>query len=295
MSRSRKQFLLVSLAAVFFLLICGSGVRAEEQPQPTHVNFGYYDEENEVGTTVQIPCFVIPNYGEVYADQTCTWTSSDERVATVSQYGYVTGISAGTVTITATAINGVSASTDITFYEEKQDEDKDQDKNVQDKNDQDDQDTNAGVTGIPIYRLYLPSTGEHLYTSSKNEYDTLYKKYNWGQEGIAWYAPETGTAVYRLYHPGLKNHLYTTDTNEVNTLTREYGWKIDNDGDPLYYSGGDVPIYRVYNKGLNGMHHLTTDLNEYKTLTKYGWAQEGQKLSAVKLGEPFETSKFYRK
>lgn len=150
------------------------------------------------------------------------------------------------------------------------------------------------TTMVPIYRLYLPSTGEHLYTSDKNEYDTLYNKYHWGQEGIAWYAPEDGEAVYRLYQPDLKNHLYTTDLNEVKVLTTTAGWKLDNNGEPLYYSGGDVSIYRVYNKGLSGMHHLTTDQNEYNVLTngKYGWTKEGQKLLAVKVGEPFETTKF---
>lgn len=147
---------------------------------------------------------------------------------------------------------------------------------------------------VPIYRLYLPSTGEHLYTSDKNEYNTLYEKYHWGQEGIAWYAPEDGTEVYRLYQPDLKNHLYTTDKNEVKVLTTTAGWKVDNDNKPLYYSGGDVSIYRVYNRGLSGMHHLTTDLNEYNVLTngKYGWTKEGAQLSAVKIGEPLTTTRF---
>lgn len=147
---------------------------------------------------------------------------------------------------------------------------------------------------VPIYRLYLPSTGEHLYTSDKNEYNTLYKKYHWGQEGIAWYAPEDGTEVYRLYQPDLKNHLYTTDKNEVKVLTTTAGWKVDNNNEPLYYSGGDVSIYRVYNRGLSGMHHLTTDLNEYNVLTngKYGWTKEGAQLSAVKVGEPLTTTRF---
>lgn len=40
------------------------------------------------------------------ADKTLTWTSSDERVATVEGNGLVNGVSAGTATITATAANG---------------------------------------------------------------------------------------------------------------------------------------------------------------------------------------------
>lgn len=439
MPHSRKQFFIVSILMAVFLILSGAKVRAAETPEPTNINFGYFVDVNEVGTTVKIPCYVFPLNGEESADQTVTWTSSNESIATVDADGNVTGLTVGTVTITATAVNGVSNETKVTFYKGEPTSislenlktellvgdyleiepillpegtnpqyewecdgntamtyienatlkektassgiikgtvttpnglsadfyitvyDKTTDFTISSSDlsidlsdptktltatvepstacqritwtsdneavatvedgkitahkagtatikgttfDGVEKTCKVTVTGqsvseetmsISIYRLYLPSTGEHLYTSDKNEYDTLYKKYNWGQEGIAWYAPQSGTEVYRLYHPGLKNHLYTTDKNEVNVLTSQYGWKKDNDGKALYYSGGDVPIYRVYNKGLNGMHHLTTDLNEYNTLPKHGWAQEGQKLNAVKLGEPYPTSRFYNK
>lgn len=144
---------------------------------------------------------------------------------------------------------------------------------------------------IPIYRLYNPNTGEHLYTSDANEKNVLYGEHGWGYEGIAWYAPTSGTPVYRLYNSILCNHLYTTDSNEVYTLTStDSSWSIDNNGNPLFYSGGDIPIYRVYNRELNGMHHLTTDQNEYATLPKYGWTQEGVSLSAMLLGNPISTT-----
>jgi hypothetical protein len=133
-----------------------------------------------------------------------------------------------------------------------------------------------------IYRLYCPVNGEHLYTTDYNEVQVLSTQHGWTYEGIGWYAPTSGTAVYRLYNPILRNHLYTTDTNEVNVLTSQYGWVKDNDGKPLFYSGGSTPIYRVYNAGLSGMHHMTTDYNEYLTLPLYDWEQEGIKLYAVK-------------
>jgi GH25 family lysozyme M1 (1,4-beta-N-acetylmuramidase) len=133
-----------------------------------------------------------------------------------------------------------------------------------------------------IYRLYCPVNGEHLYTTDYNEVKVLTGSYGWTYEGIGWYAPTTGTAVYRLYNPVLKNHLYTTDPNEVSVLTSQYGWQNDNNGNPVFYSGGAVPIYRLYNEGLSGMHLLTTDENEYITLPQYGWTQEGIKLYALK-------------
>ncbi|MDR0297267.1 MAG: family 43 glycosylhydrolase [Streptococcaceae bacterium] len=142
----------------------------------------------------------------------------------------------------------------------------------------------ATTTQVTIYRLYNPGNGEHLYTQDANEKNVL-STTGWIYEGIGWYAPSAGTPVYRLYNPGLKNHLYTTDTNEVKVLTHGNGWQSDNNGKPLFYSGGTVSIYRLYNRGLAGMHLLSTDANEYKTLPSYGWSQEGIKLYAVAKGK----------
>ena len=143
----------------------------------------------------------------------------------------------------------------------------------------------------PIYRLYNPDNGEHLYTTDANERDTLYASYGWGYEGVAWYSADEGTPVYRLYNNVLCNHLYTTDLNEIRVLTSmdNTAWTVDNNNEPLFYSAGDVSIYRVYNEGLKGMHHLTTDKNEYDTLPAYGWTQEGVSLKAVAVGEPITT------
>ncbi len=142
---------------------------------------------------------------------------------------------------------------------------------------------------IPIYRLYNPDNLEHLFTSDLNEKETLYNKHEWGYEGIAWYSQSSGTPVYRLYQPKLRNHLYTTDLNEVNVLQKYHGWTIDNQGKPLFYSSGSIPVYRVYNKSLNGLHHWTTDANEYSVLGTRGWSREGAKFYAAKLGEPIYT------
>lgn len=147
----------------------------------------------------------------------------------------------------------------------------------------------ATPSSIPIYRLYCPVNGEHLYTSDVNERNVLYTRYGWGYEGVAWYADTSGTPVYRLYNSGLKNHLYTTDLNEVKSLLKIPEWSLDNNGEPLYYSNGSVPIYRVYNYALNGMHHLTTDGNEYNVLPGHGWKQEGVSLYARAIGSPVRT------
>lgn len=139
--------------------------------------------------------------------------------------------------------------------------------------------------GVTIFRLYNSANGEHLYTTDANERDVLDSSVypDWSYEGIAWIAPAKGTPVYRLYNPVLLNHLYTTDTNEVKVLTETTDWQVDNNGNPVFYSGGSKPIYRLYAEELNGMHHLTTDANEYNTLPSIsGYVQEGVSFYAVK-------------
>ena len=148
--------------------------------------------------------------------------------------------------------------------------------------------TESASGSVPIYRLYNPGLGKHLYTTDANEKKVLYEQHGWGYEGVGWYAPKSGKAVYRLYNPILKNHLYTTDTNEVKVLTSRHGWQSDNQGKAVFYSGGKISIYRLYNP-VSARHHWTTDTNEYKVLPSHGWSQEGVKFSAVQIGKPIQT------
>ncbi len=149
---------------------------------------------------------------------------------------------------------------------------------------QDEEETeDDGENLIPVYRLFNPKTGEHLFTTSINETTVLYRKHGWNWEGIGWYAPGHGKAVYRLYHPGLNQHLFTTDLNEKKILSKKHGWSVDNNGRPLFFSGGELNIYRLYQQR-SGAHHLTPDINEYKTLPEFGWEKEGAAFKAADQG-----------
>jgi hypothetical protein len=61
------------------------------------------------GSTGTLKATVAP---EDATNQTVTWSSSDEAVATVDEKGVVTAVSAGTATITATATNGTESTDD---------------------------------------------------------------------------------------------------------------------------------------------------------------------------------------
>lgn len=57
----------------------------------------------------------------------------------------------------------------------------------------------------------------------------------------------------------------------------------------MFYSGGEVSIYRLYNHALGCLHHWTTDVNEYNVLPNHGWKQEGETFKATRLGLPIKT------
>ena len=149
------------------------------------------------------------------------------------------------------------------------------------------------INSIPVYRMYNPKTGEHLYTADAYEVSVIYKTQGWGFEGVGWYTIESGIPVYRLYSPKFDNHLYTSDKNEMSIITSQYGWVFDNiiNGvpQPVMYSDGDTEIYRLYNPAQNDQHHLTTDKNEYNIIPQWGWRQEGVAMKATSLGIPVIT------
>ena len=136
----------------------------------------------------------------------------------------------------------------------------------------------AGTTGVTMYRLYNPNSGEHLYTNNSGEKDIL-TSIGWTYEGIAWTAPaSSNTPVYRLYNPNSGEHHYTKDAGEKGILVG-LGWNDEGIG---WYSDDSqsTPLYRLYNPYATGQyeagaHHYTKDVGERDTLIGLGWNDEG--------------------
>ncbi len=144
----------------------------------------------------------------------------------------------------------------------------------------------SAKAGHEIYRLYNPSSGEHLYTASADERASLGAN-GWSDEGIAWYAPRTSDyPVYRLYNPNNGDHMYTTSKSEYDALGA-MGW---NKEDVAFYSAGDpaasgddgVAVYRFFNPNTTGAgaHHFVrrdaAGQDEYAQLDASGWKYEGR-------------------
>ncbi|MFC4652310.1 hypothetical protein ACFO26_05250 [Lactococcus nasutitermitis] len=128
------------------------------------------------------------------------------------------------------------------------------------------------VSGIPISRLYNANTGEHFYTGSSAETNSLLKA-GWHFEGAGWDAPTTGTPVYRLYNPNVQggDHYYTKSHGEAEVLA-QLGWRWDNNAKAVFYSAGNVNVYVAYNpNAYSGAHNYTVSQTEQNGLVHAGW------------------------
>ena len=223
-----------------------------------------------LGLTVQLNVSIKPSNA---TNTSVSWSSGDPSVAVVDENGLVTAVGVGSTRITASSVNGGhTAACAITVIKKSE--------------------TNE------MYRLYNPRSGEHFYTSSTNERDTLVRRGPWKYEGIAWNAPvESDYPVYRMYSPKSKAHHYTMDENERDVLCgmgkykgKGKGWNYEGIG---WYSAIDAksynalsdaektqykPLHRLYNPRypMVSAHHYTADENEVRVLTtQRGWKYEG--------------------
>ena len=129
----------------------------------------------------------------------------------------------------------------------------------------------------PMYRLYNPNSGEHFYTASIGERDSVWNA-GWRYEGMSWYAPKSGNPVYRLYNKNAGDHHYTTSASEKNYLV-SVGWSYEG---VAWRSGGSSPLYRAYNpNAVAGAHHYTTNKAEIDSIVAAGWKYEGKAWNGV--------------
>ena len=130
------------------------------------------------------------------------------------------------------------------------------------------------IESVPMYRVYNPNTGEHFYTGSTVERDSL-TALGWQYEGVAWNAPvEFGAPVYRYFNPNSGDHHYTMSSEEGADMVAA-GWIYEG---VAWNSASNehLPIYRLYNPNAEiGAHHFTGSEVERDNLVKAGWRYEG--------------------
>ena len=203
-----------------------------------------------------------------------TYSSDAENIATVDENGLVTAVNPGVAKITATSIDNPAAYCDCVILVTNPD------------GTMTDHSSSGSTTVInsgsaivsnetvTMYRLYNPNSGEHFYTSNKDERDHLISL-GWNDEGTGWKAPKfSDVPVIRLYNDNAGEHHYTSDIQEVNALLKA-GWKYEGIG---WFSDPNkgVPVYRQYNPNQSANNHnYTTDAEEKNHLVSLGWHDEG--------------------
>ncbi len=90
--------------------ITGTPLCAEIVP-PTNITLNQTSASVGAGSRAQLRANLTPSS---CVDKTVTWSSSDPSVATVNATGLVAGKKAGVATITATTVNGLTASCEVT-------------------------------------------------------------------------------------------------------------------------------------------------------------------------------------
>ena len=194
------------------------------------------------GKTLQLKATVTPADA---TDKTVTWQSSNSAVAAVDKNGKVTAKKTGSAKITVTTKDGKkTAVCTVKVYER-----------------------------IPVYRFYNRKTGDHMYTISEAERESLVKA-GWKAEGIACHVPKSSSKpVYRLYNKSNGDHMFTISTAERKAMIGA-GWVYEGIS---FYSDTDktVPMYRLYNPNArSGYHFFTGSKKERDALVKAGWKDE---------------------
>ena len=145
-------------------------------------------------------------------------------------------------------------------------------------------DESETIFSITTYRLYNPYTGEHFYTQSALERNSL-EQVGWRYEGIGWTAPSQGDPVYRLYNSYVAggDHHFTTSASERDALSA-VGWRYEG---VSWYSDTSkgAPLWRQYNPyATTGTHNFTLSVEENLNLVSHGWRHEGAAWYALDLG-----------
>ncbi|WP_248922651.1 Ig-like domain-containing protein [Olsenella intestinalis] len=205
-------------------------------------------------------------------DKSVTWKSDNENVATVDEGGIVTSVGEGEAVITATSVDNSDAKATCTVsVTSKPEPDPEPDP---DPDPDPDSSHGQNPTSVTMLRLYNPYNGEHFYTASTYERDSLVGV-GWKDEGVGWIAPRhSDSPVFRLYNPFAGDHHYTLSSAERDHLV-SVGWNDEGVG---WYSAGSngVPIYRQYNPyAAVGTHNYTPSKGEAEALIALGWKDEG--------------------
>lgn len=119
-----------------------------------------------------------------------------------------------------------------------------------------------------VYRFYNPFSGEHFYTPSADERNTIILNNPAFQyEGIGWTQPDTADRdVFRYYRHDTKLHFYTASLSEKAFVEATFGSTFVYEGSTMraasfQNSGALQAVWRFYDPA-TGLYFLTASDGE---------------------------------
>ncbi|MFA5994477.1 MAG: hypothetical protein WC823_05975 [Parcubacteria group bacterium] len=129
---------------------------------------------------------------------------------------------------------------------------------------------------LPVYRFLNATNGDHFYTISETEKNTLLNnpQSGYASEGIAFHASPTQATntfpIYRFRNTTNGDHFYTMSEGEKNALLNNPQWGYVSEGVAFYahqaQASGTAPVYRFYNAS-NGDHFYTISETEKNSIS----------------------------
>jgi uncharacterized protein (DUF1800 family) len=160
--------------------------------------------------------------------------------------------------------------------------------------------TAAKVVGnpMPMYRLYSPHLGGHVYTNKAEGYAQLVG-IGWRPEGSTFRVLESAGVIdgvatvplIRLWNPTIGRHVMTTEIAEANDFASK-GWT--NEGargyvlPPSSPTAGTVPLFRMYSPFFNSYLYLN-NVADRDAVAAAGWTYQkliGYTLPMVTVSVP---------
>ena len=128
---------------------------------------------------------------------------------------------------------------------------------------------------IPIYRSYLPSSGDRLLSKWQNEGPNV----GYVDEGVRFYIYESPCQwglipLYRILNPSNSQHLYTISSNEHTTLLNS-GWTGEGSIGCVAQGAECDAVKLMRLVGTGAKHTYTADPTERDSLVSDGWQEEG--------------------
>lgn len=130
-----------------------------------------------------------------------------------------------------------------------------------------------------LHRLFNPRTGDHLYTSSDAEANSV-KNLGYKDEGITGTVLTTNlastTPLFRLFNPVSRDHFYTTRAAERDQAISQAGYRFEGAVGLVFTNESSIssPLFRLYNSQ-TGDHFYTTDILERLRASERGYNFEG--------------------